>query len=123
MAIRVLIVEDDPINLLVAKKLLEKHFEITSATNGYQALEIIESSDFDLILMDINLGDDAIDGTEVMQKIKGNPNKKYIKIYAVTSYALPEDRERFLSFGFDYFFPKPINKDLIIEKIKEDITR
>ena len=122
MAIRVLIVEDDPINLLVAKKLLEKHFEITSATNGYQALEVIEKFDFDVILMDINLGDDALDGTEVMLKIKANPNKNFIKIYAVTSYALPEDRDRFLNFGFDYYFPKPINKDLIIEKIREDIT-
>ena len=94
---------------------------LDAASRGLKCA-VIEKFDFDVILMDINLGDDALDGTEVMLKIKANPNKNFIKIYAVTSYALPEDRDRFLNFGFDYYFPKPINKDLIIEKIKEDIT-
>lgn len=121
--ISVLIVEDDPINLLIARKLLEKHFTITSVMNGNAALEKVNQYHFDVILMDINLGDEDLDGIEVMRRIRQQEHLNELKIYALTSYAMPEDKERFINEGFDFYFPKPINKDLIIEKIKSDIKK
>lgn len=120
MEIKVLIVEDDPINMLIARKLLEKHFKISTAVNGIDALNFIKNQAFDVVLMDINLGDDTLDGVEVMHRIKSNFPESNLKIYAVTSYAMPEDREKFLNEGFDAYFPKPINKDEIIERIHQD---
>jgi two-component system cell cycle response regulator DivK len=72
--------------------------------------------------MDINLGDEQLDGIDVMKKIRNELNINSCKIYAVTSYALFDDRERFLKEGFDAYFSKPINKELIIKTIQEDYT-
>lgn len=119
--ISVLVVEDDPINLLIARKLLEKHFTITSVMNGHDALNAVNEKHFDVVLMDINLGDEDLDGIEVLRRIKLHKKFENLKIYAVTSYAMPEDKERFLNEGFDFYFAKPINKDQIISKIQEDI--
>lgn len=119
---KVLIVEDDPINMLIATKLLGKHFAIETAKNGNEALKVVGDMEFDVILMDINLGDDNLDGVEVMKRIKTDLKKEQVKIYAVTSYAMPEDRERFLNEGFDKYFPKPINKNEIIESIQAEIN-
>jgi len=121
MEITVLVVEDDPINMLVAQKLLEKSFIIYTASKANIALELISQQKFDIILMDINLGSDSIEGIELMQQIKNEEKENAPKIYAVTSYAMPEDKEKFLNFGFDWYFPKPISKEMIIEKIKLDL--
>lgn len=118
--LNVLIVEDDPINILVAEKLLEKHFNIYKAKNAKTAIASVTNNKFDVILMDINLGDDHLDGIDVMKKIRYELNINTCKIYAVTSYALPYDKERFLKEGFDAYFPKPINKKHIIKTIYED---
>ena len=120
MSQKVLIVEDDPINMLIAEKLFSKHFNISKATNGHEALDLVANSDFDVILMDINLGDETLDGIDVMKKIRTELQKPAMKIYAVTSYAMPEDRERFLKEGFDEYFTKPINKQAILERLNQE---
>jgi CheY-like chemotaxis protein len=120
--VKVLIVEDDLINLLVAKKLLETHFTVSTASKVKDALEIVEIEKFDIILMDINLGDDEMDGIKVMKRIRSMPLSYAQKIYAVTSYAMPEDKQRFLQEGFDYYFAKPINKELIVERILSELN-
>ncbi len=69
--------------------------------------------------MDINLGSNSLDGEEIMKVIKANPDNQNIKIMAVTSYAMPGDKQRFLDAGFDAYFSKPINKKEIIKEVKE----
>lgn len=118
--LNILVVEDDKINILVAEKLLEKHFNIHTAKSADEAIDSVTKTDFDVILMDINLGDDQLDGIDVMKKIRNEFKISSCKIYAVTSYALFDDRERFLKEGFDAYFSKPINKDSIIKKVMED---
>jgi two-component system cell cycle response regulator DivK len=120
--LNILIVEDDPINILVAEKLLEKNFNIHTAKSALDAIDSVTKKYFDVILMDINLGDEQLDGIDVMKKIRNELNINSCKIYAVTSYALFDDRERFLKEGFDAYFSKPINKELIIKTIQEDYT-
>lgn len=118
--LNILVVEDDPINILVAEKLLEKYFNIHIAKSAEAAIDSVTKKYFNVILMDINLGDDQLDGIDVMKKIRNELNIHSSKIYAVTSYALFDDSERFLKEGFDAYFSKPINKDSIIKKVMED---
>ena len=118
--LNILVVEDDPINILVAEKLLERYFNIHIAKSAEAAIDSVTKNYFDVILMDINLGDVQLDGIDVMKKIRNELNINSCKIYAVTSYALFDDRERFLKEGFDAYFSIPINKEHIIKTIKED---
>ena len=118
--LNILVVEDDPINILVAEKLLERYINIHIAESAQDALDRVTKKSSDVILMDINLGDDQLDGIDVMKKIRNELNINSCKIYAVTSYALFDDREHFLKEGFDAYFSKPINKEHIIKTIKED---
>jgi CheY-like chemotaxis protein len=83
----ILIVEDNHLDILVLKVLLEKYFNLYIVTNGSDALHAAEEFVFDVILTDINLGDPNMDGVAVMKKIRENQKTRDIKIYAVTGYA------------------------------------
>jgi two-component system cell cycle response regulator DivK len=115
---KILYVEDDAINALVVKKLLERDFDVTNVTDGETCLKLIEEDRFDLILMDINLGSGKMDGIETMKQIKLRENYKSTPIIVITSYAMPGDRRRFLKEGFDFYFEKPIDRASLVSQIK-----
>jgi CheY-like chemotaxis protein len=114
---KILIVEDDEINMYIMDKLLKKEFVLSKANNGDEALQLAGDNHFDVVLMDINLGNTSIDGIEVMKRIRCMEMHKSTPIFAVTSYAMPEDNRRFLDLGFDAYFAKPLQKENLIEKI------
>ncbi len=114
----ILYVEDDKINALVMEKLLQSNFNITIAHSGEKAVEMASLFKYDLVLMDINLGDEHMDGTETMLQIKQMDSYKETKFFAVTSYAMPEDRQHFLEQGFDEYFSKPVDHKAIISRIE-----
>lgn len=116
---QVLIVEDNKINALVLTKTIQGLCNSTHVVNDKQAFQSVEDHDYDLIFMDINLGSNSLDGEEIMKVIKSKPENQGLKIMAVTSYAMPGDKERFLEAGFDAYFSKPINKKLIIEEVQK----
>lgn len=110
----ILYVEDDDINALVLTKMLNGHYNVHVVSDGEQCLEIMQNAAFDLVLMDINLGTGKMNGIETMKKIKEQEKLRHIPVFAVTSYAMPGDREGYLKEGFDKYFPKPIvKKDLL----------
>jgi len=113
----ILYVEDDMINALVMEKLLKGHFQIKHVTDGETCLALLEEQTFDLVLMDINLGRGKMDGVEAMHQIKGNPHTRDITVITVTSYALPEDEERFLREGFDAYLAKPVERQLLLQTL------
>lgn len=117
-AISILVVEDNPLDTLIVKTLLQNHFNLETVTNGYDALKIIEEIKFDIILMDINLGNENMDGTAVMKLIKGNEKHQAIKIFAVTAYA--EDVNFFIEQGFDELYVKPVIKEEMFEFINRN---
>ncbi|MEM8888518.1 MAG: response regulator [Bacteroidota bacterium] len=117
--VNVLIVEDNKINALVLTKTIQGLCNSKHVVNDKQAFAAVEENDYDLIFMDINLGSNSLDGEEIMKVIKSDPKNGHIKIMAVTSYAMPGDKQRFLDAGFDAYFSKPINKQAIIEGVKE----
>ncbi|HEX5169725.1 MAG TPA: response regulator [Cyclobacteriaceae bacterium] len=114
---RVLYVEDDAINALVVKKLLEREFDVTNVDDGEACLRLIKNEKFDIILMDINLGRGKMDGVETMKQIKLIKAYSSTPVIAVTSYAMPGDRRRFLKEGFDFYFEKPIERHALISQI------
>ncbi len=112
---RLLYVEDDPINALVIKKLLGEYYSMEHVEDGEACLRIIDKEPFDLILMDINLGRGKMDGVATMKKIKAHPHHKDLPIIAITSYAMPEDRERFISEGFNGYISKPVERPILLQ--------
>lgn len=118
----ILIVEDDNISLFVLKKMLESDFNIHIASNSQEALQKIEYNPVDLILMDINLGEDSLDGIQLMKEIRKKESYKALPIFAITSYAMAEDQSNFLEEGFDSFLPKPIKKEELFKAIDEMLS-
>lgn len=118
----VLIVEDNKINALVLSKAIEPYCKPIHVTNDNQAFEAVEKNLFPLILMDINLGSKSLDGEQIMRRIRENPSCANIKIFAVTSYANPGDKARFLEAGFDSYYSKPIMKDAIVAGVKQALS-
>lgn len=116
---RILYVEDDQINALVMQKLLKNHMEVIHVQDGETCLSMLATEPFKLILMDINLGKGKMDGVETLHQIKANPQTNNIIVIAVTSYALSEDKERFLKEGFDDYLAKPVERQLLLKTINQ----
>ncbi|MFZ1116226.1 MAG: response regulator [Propionibacteriaceae bacterium] len=115
---RVLLVEDNPLNLkLVRDVLLHAGFDVVEARSGEDGIVRALEDRPDLILMDLQLP--GIDGTEAMRTIKGTPMGSSIPIVALTAFAMLEDRERALSNGFDGYLSKPISIGDLPRQISE----
>ncbi len=110
---RVLVVDDNLVNLEVAKGLLGKYkVDIVTAVSGRDALSILEKdADFDLIFMDHLMPD--MDGIETTQAIRGmgNPVLERVPVVALTANALKGMEEKFIMSGMDGFLAKPIDLD------------
>ncbi len=113
---KVLIVEDNNINANLLKLQLQEWYETDLAPNGNSAIEKSRGKKFDIILMDINLGQ-GIDGVQTTKEIRKLPGYNETPIVAVTGYALPGDKEKFLTNGFNHFLPKPFTRDQLINLI------
>ncbi|MDY6933379.1 MAG: response regulator [Spirochaetota bacterium] len=105
---RILIVDDDPINLkLLAAMLPADKYEIIKANNGEEALEKVYEECPDLILLDIMMP--GIDGYEVIRRLKKNSKTMYIPVILVTALGGAEDKAKGLEVGADEFLNKPVN--------------
>lgn len=118
---KILTVEDNDINALIMDRVLQElsfEYEHKIAKDGDEALEISGVDNFDLVLMDINLGNGKMDGSEVMKILRTKEAYKSVPIFAVTCYSLESDKKRFLAEGFDKFFPKPVNNTELLQTIE-----
>jgi len=105
---RVLIVEDNPLNLkLVRDVLLNAGFDVIEARIGEDGVARAQDSQPDVILMDLQLP--GVDGTQAMRTIKASPSGSGIPIVALTAFAMSEDRDRALRNGFDGYLSKPVS--------------
>ncbi len=114
-SVRVLLVEDNVTNLLLATKLLEKMgCDIQSAENGLIAMNILSKTRFDIIFMDCQMP--VMDGYETTRNIRagkaGNENKD-APIIAMTAHAQIGDREKCIASGMNDYMPKPLNRKML----------
>lgn len=114
---KILIAEDNPANQVLFKDLLTFHgFEVFTVANGKECLDSIDRVKPDLIIMDIQMP--VMNGTAAILALKQSPENQYIKIVALTSFAMDGDKEIFLELGADLYLSKPINTREFPEIIK-----
>lgn len=117
MSHRVLIVEDNELNMKLFHDLLEAHgMTILMTRNGIDALEVAKREKPDLIVMDIQLPE--MSGLEVTEKIKSDPELRPIPVIAVTAFAMKGDEERIRAAGCEAYMSKPISIDRFISTVK-----
>lgn len=110
----ILIVEDNPVNIIILKKMLETVCTVNSARSGLQAIKMLEENKYDLVLMDINLGTDELSGLDILKKIRTNDTLKDVPVIAITAYSYDEILPDFLREGFTDLLPKPVSKDRLL---------
>ncbi|WP_335945350.1 response regulator [Pseudomonas sp. G166] len=107
---RVLLVEDNPVNQLVAKGMLVKlGCEVSVASHGVEALDQLEQRVFDLVLMDCNMP--VMDGYEASRQIRRSGRWSDLPIVALTANAMPEERERCRVAGMNDYLSKPFRRE------------
>ena len=110
---RILAVDDNEINLQIARELLQEFgFEVDTAQDGQQAIEQVRGTSYDLVLMDMQMP--VMDGLEATRAIRALPGHDRLPIVAMTANAMSQDRERCLEAGMNDFLPKPINPDQLL---------
>lgn len=107
---RVLLVEDNPVNQLVAKGMLGKlGCDVVVAAHGAEALDQLEFNDFDLVLMDCNMP--VMDGYEASRQIRQSGRWPQLPIVALTANAMSEERERCRAAGMSDYLAKPFRRE------------
>jgi signal transduction histidine kinase len=115
---KILYVEDNLINRLLVKRVLEAAgHTVLVAVDGLEGIRVAQESVPDLILMDINIP--GMDGYEATTKLKSTPKLKDIPIVALTAKVMAGDREMALTAGCDGYIPKPIDVDLLPSQVAE----
>lgn len=122
--VRVLLADDNDVNRRLGSIMLaKKGFDVLVASDGKGVLNILESSNVDLVLMDIQMP--TMDGlqTTVVIREKERGTGKHLPIIALTAHALSGDREKFLSAGMDGYIPKPVRPEELYSAIERVMAK
>ena len=111
-----LYIEDQVDSQILFKVQLKELNEIKFAVSFEEALPLLDSHNFDFIVLDINLQGEY-NGLDALKIIHRMPGYETIPIIAVTAYVLPGDREKFIATGFNDFISKPIFREKMIESL------
>jgi len=119
---RILVAEDNRVNQLVARKMLEKMgYHVRVVENGREAIETLEKESFDLVLMDIRMPE--MDGREATRVIRENertliPRRRRLPIIAMTANTMSWNRHEYMRDGMDDYISKPLNSQGLAEVIE-----
>jgi diguanylate cyclase (GGDEF)-like protein len=116
---RLLVVDDQPVNIQVIHKVLGRECQVLMATSGRQALEICHSQLPDLMLLDVDMPE--MDGFEVCQLLKADPLTQHIPIIFVTSHNDSGSETKGLDLGAVDFISKPINASVLKARVKSQL--
>jgi CheY-like chemotaxis protein len=117
--LRILLAEDNAVNQEVAQQMLQKRgHTVTIASNGREALKLVSQSEFDLILMDIQMPEmDGFQATAAIREMERKGSRR-TPIVAMTAHAMKGDRERCLESGMDGYVSKPVQSKMLYETIE-----
>ena len=117
MTARILVVDDIPANVrLLEARLTAEYFEVATATNGFDALEICETDKIDVVLLDVMMP--GMDGFEVCRRLKSSKSTTHIPVVIATALDQVSDRIRGLEAGADDFLTKPVNDMQLVTRIR-----
>ncbi|MFA4901336.1 MAG: response regulator [Desulfobaccales bacterium] len=117
MAKRILVIEDNPVNLELMTDLLEAFgFTVLAARGGVLGIELVRQEKLDLIICDVQMP--GMDGYEVANYLKRDPMLRRIPLVAVTALAMVGDREKVIAAGFDGYIDKPIAPELFKKQVE-----
>lgn len=120
--IKVLIAEDNAVNRELLRELLElRGCTVLEACDGQEALQMIEQTQPELLLLDIGMP--VMDGFAVIRRIRENPRLAKLRVVAVTAYAMRGDQERILNSGFDGYLSKPVNPSFLAEELARVLAK
>ncbi len=117
---KLLIVDDQPLNVQTLYQVFHDHCEVIVATSGARALELAEEQQPDLVLLDVVMPE--MDGFEVCRRLKADGSTKEIPILFVTAQDNPEDETRGLELGAVDFITKPINPAVVKARVRTQLT-
>jgi two-component system, cell cycle response regulator DivK len=116
MTAPILLIEDNEQNRYLTRFLLERHgYTVVTAVDGRQGVDLAQSVQPALILLDIQLP--TMDGYAVARALRGFVQLDEVAIVAVTSYAMPGDRERALDAGCNGYIEKPIDPETFVDQL------
>ena len=118
---RLLIIEDNALNLELFIQMLEDEHTLRTAGDGEEGVAAALAEVPDVILMDISMP--RMDGLTACGLLRGNPATQQVPIIAVTAHAIRGDRERFLAAGFDAYVSKPVDEDVLKNVIANALTK
>jgi CheY-like chemotaxis protein len=115
--VRVLLTDDNTINRQVIRLFLAPHgCEVTEATNGKEALDLLADKPFDLVLLDVHMP--VMDGRQAIAAIRASTQPwRAIPVIALTADAMSGDRERYMALGMDDYVSKPVDQRELVAKI------
>lgn len=117
MSARVLVVDDILPNVkLLEAKLASEYYDVLTATSGQEALDRVKADSPDIVLLDVMMP--GMDGFEVCQKIKSDPQYAHIPVVMVTALTDSTDRVRGLEAGADDFLSKPLNDTALMARVR-----
>ena len=115
-AVRILLAEDNTFNQQIAQEILEEEgARVCIANNGIEALELLRHSDFDCVLMDLQMP--QMDGLEATRRIRATPHLAHLPVLAMTATATTEARMRCIDAGMNDFISKPVQPALMCQII------
>jgi CheY-like chemotaxis protein len=119
---RILVVDDDAEARSLVRTILETAgAEVTPVDSAAEALRILTQSGTDLLISDIGMPQQ--DGYSLMRRVRAIPTAACnIPAIALTAYAAPQDRQRALNAGFNYFMPKPVEPDALLKLVSSIVT-
>jgi two-component system sensor histidine kinase/response regulator len=120
--VRILLVEDNPVNQQVVRKILEKAgCAVDAAGDGQAALDALERAAYDLVVMDVQMP--VMDGFEATAAIRSDDRWKALPVVAMTAHALQGDRDRCLAAGMTDYIPKPVDTKQMFDVITRWVGR
>lgn len=118
---KLLIVEDDEVNLKITQMYLKNLFDISAAVNSSEALAKVANNKFDIIIMDIGLKD-GLNGMELTKILRQMPDFATIPIIAVTAFTLTQDKDDIMNAGCSHYLSKPFVKEDLLNIVNAALT-